>query len=337
MDCVLKPGVRESTMKGGGLKEPAVKPIERVLKIRVALDRPGRPLTEYLASRIRKVKPEQVDEWLRQGRVTLESGIPVDSSTPVTGGTVFRVRVPVPAHRHPQPMDFDVLYEDEHIVAIAKPAGVCVHPAKGNLNGTVFNGLLARYGVDARIRIVHRLDRDTSGVLVVGRSRKASGILASDFNSHRVRKRYLAIVDGQGPAEGWVEQPIGRDPEAPTRMKVTGDGRASSTWFRTLRQFQGPRYALVEALPRTGRTHQIRIHLAWSGCPIAADGDYHPDPGRASHEHGLALDRMALHAVSLSFLHPISHRPLHLEAPLAADFAESLARLEAISEGPDAR
>jgi 23S rRNA pseudouridine1911/1915/1917 synthase len=214
----------------------------------------------------------------------------------------------------PQPMDLAVLHEDEHLLVIDKPVGLVVHPAPGNWSGTLLNGLLARYPGAAllpRAGIVHRLDKDTSGVMVVGKTLPAVTALSRAIAERRVQRRYRAIAHGAlAEAECTIEAPIGRDPVSRVRMAVVAGGKPARTDVRRVAVAEG--CSAVECALHTGRTHQIRVHLAWRGHPLVADTLY---GGRAA----LGMQRQALHAVRLVLPHPAGGE-LAIDCPPPADF-----------------
>ncbi len=225
----------------------------------------------------------------------------------------------------PQAMALDVVYEDEHLAVIDKPAGRVVHPAPGHWSGTLLNGLLAR---DERARqlpragIVHRLDKDTSGLMVVARSRPAMDALVAAISARRVTREYLALAHRpwNGPAEREIDAPIGRDPRNRLRMAVVdldrNAGKPAQTGVLLLQNAE--QGCLVRCALRTGRTHQIRVHMAQIGHPLVADALYGGAPAA-----GLA--RQALHARRLALSHPVTGAPMDFSAPLPADLAAALA------------
>jgi 23S rRNA pseudouridine1911/1915/1917 synthase len=222
---------------------------------------------------------------------------------------------------------YTVAYEDEHLLVIDKAAGLVVHPARGHREGTLAQLLAGRIagGEDpARAGIVHRLDRDTSGLLVVARSEQAHRLLQSALRERHLQREYTALVQGRPPARsGTIEAPIGRDPRVRTRMTVGGHfPRAARTRF-TLERALGD-FTLLRLQLDTGRTHQIRVHLQAIGYPVAGDPEY----GTAGL---LGLERQFLHATRLAFPHPLSGQPIELRSPLPADLRAALERAEELS------
>jgi len=216
----------------------------------------------------------------------------------------------------PQPMALKVLHEDAHLLVIDKPAGLVVHPAPGNWSGTLLNGLLARDPAAAllpRAGIVHRLDKDTSGLMVVGKTLEAVTALVRAIAQRRVQRRYLAIAHGE---LAWhrqsIEAPVGRDPVSRLRMAVVGSGKPARTDVERVAVRAG--YSAVRCALHTGRTHQIRVHMAWRGHPLVADSLYGGRPG-------LGMERQALHAAQLVLPHPCGGLDLAIECAPPADFA----------------
>ena len=243
---------------------------------------------------------------------------------------------PPPGPLEPEDLPVPILYQDEAILVIDKPAGLTVHPGAGQRTGTLANALLhlspgqlSGVGGSERPGIVHRLDKDTSGVLVVARSDRAHRELSRQFHDRIVRKVYLALTSGvPREPEGTLSWPLGRHPKERKKMAVVPEGRASETGYAVRETFplprglfgraRGPREgALIECRPRTGRTHQIRVHLQQLGTPILADATY----GRSERVAvgAVALTRHALHAHRLSFVHPLSGEEVAFSAPLPAD------------------
>ncbi len=225
---------------------------------------------------------------------------------------------------------FDVVYEDDHILIINKPAGLVVHPGSGNADGTLVNGLLARYpeivSVGERIRpgIVHRLDAGSSGLLVVARTQAAADALIEQFASHHATRVYLALVWGHPDApHGVIDAPIGRSKRDPLKMAIVADGRRSRTEYRVLEKFDSPAdLALLECRLETGRTHQIRVHLGSIDHPLVGDPVY------GQRRPKLQLTRPFLHAAELAFDHPMTGELVTFKSELASDLAERLSTLK---------
>jgi 23S rRNA pseudouridine1911/1915/1917 synthase len=241
---------------------------------------------------------------------------------------VARRRPPPALHAEPAPIALDVLHEDEALLVINKPAGLVVHPAPGHWQGTLVSALLHRWPTlppdldAARLGIVHRLDKDTSGVLLIAKTAAALADVGRQFHDREIDKQYLALVWGvPRRRSGTISEPIGRHPVHRQRMAVRSRGRAALTRYEVLEGWGG--VALVRAHPATGRTHQIRVHLAALGHPIVADRLY--ARGRNSRDLGLA--RQALHAESICFRHPGTGERMRIAAPLPADFAAAIAAL----------
>jgi 23S rRNA pseudouridine1911/1915/1917 synthase len=221
----------------------------------------------------------------------------------------------------PQPLPLDIVYEDRDLLVINKAAGMVVHPAPGHSEDTLVNALVARYpdlqevGSDRRPGIVHRLDKDTSGLLIVARNTQTLVALTGQMKRHEIVKRYLALVEGiVSLDEGTIDAPIGRNPQHRQQMTITAtEGREARTHFRVLHRFAHHTLLLLQL--ETGRTHQIRVHLKAIGHPVAGDPVY----GSGNTRRGLTLQRQFLHSYQLKLTHPITGVPLEFEAPLPAD------------------
>jgi len=255
------------------------------------------------------------------------NGRPCKAATrPVAGARVTLDLPPTePLTTEAEAIPLEVIFEDDALVVIDKPAGMVVHPAPGNLHGTLVNALLARYadlpGEPFRPGIVHRLDKDTSGLIVVARTAPALAALASAFKQRDVYKEYLALVVGHpNPASGAISGDIGRDPRRRQRMAVVAvGGREAHTTYETVEVLGG--YALLRVVLGTGRTHQIRVHLGAMGYPIAGDPVYgRPAPA-------LGLHRQFLHAARLRFRHPFTGEELDLRADPPSDLQSVLETL----------
>lgn len=273
----------------------------------------------------------QVQRLIGEGRLTLE-GQAVRASQIVTGGAILELDVPAP--RQPaiegEAIPVIVVYEDDDLLIVDKPAGLVTHPGPGHPSGTLVNALLGRpgatYGAIAGVTrpgIVHRLDRDTSGLLMVAKHDRAQRALMAQLKGRRVKKTYLALVHGDVPSSaGRIEAPIGRDARQRTRMAVVADGRPAVTGYRVRERFAG--WTLLELDLVTGRTHQIRVHLAAISHPVAGDPVY---ASGAARRGPAGLDRLFLHAWRLELAAPSGERRIFVEAPLPAALEDLLARL----------
>ena len=258
----------------------------------------------------------QAQRWIADGLVSVDQTRAARASVHVREGATVEVTLPASSRLREEPkaepVPLDVLYEDEDVIAINKPAGMVVHPSYRNVSGTLLNGVLWRLRDRKEVRpgLVSRLDKDTSGVVVVALSAGAHACIQRDARAGRVAKQYLAIVCGTPrPAEGSITLPLRHDPSDRRRIITDPSGVASETRYHV--RWSRDRYSLVECDLVTGRTHQIRVHLAARGWPIAGDRMYgSPDS---------LIQRQALHAWKMGFLHPSSRKPVEVEAPLPAD------------------
>jgi 23S rRNA pseudouridine1911/1915/1917 synthase len=278
-----------------------------------------------------------VQRLILQGRLT-SAGLPLKGSETVSPGLVMDLDVPDPRPLDlaPEQMPLSVVYEDDDLLIVDKPAGLVVHPSAGHEGGTLVNGLLARgsdYGGIAgvlRPGIVHRLDRDTSGVLMVAKDDRAQASLMSQLKEREISKTYLGLVYGAVAATaGRIEAPIGRDPHHRTRMGVVPDGRPSVTGYRVRERWH--EWTLLELDLMTGRTHQIRVHLAAIGHPLAGDPLYGTGTARRGPD---GLDRLFLHSWRIELHSPADGHVIRAEAPLPLELEEVL---EGLRGGEDAR
>ena len=279
-----------------------------------------------------------VQRLISEGRLTRD-GLRVRARDAVAQGSRLELEVPEPQPSDAQPEDIpvDVVYEDDDVLIVNKPAGLVTHPAPGHATGTLVNALLglerpgSGLGTIAGIQrhgIVHRLDRDTSGLLMVARNDTAQASLQAQLKARRVHKTYLALVAGAVSARlGRIEAPIGRDPGHRTRMAVVPSGRPATTGYR-LRERLGD-WTLLELDLITGRTHQIRVHLASIGHPVAGDPVYATGTARRGPD---GLERLFLHAWRLELVSPTSGRLIRAEAPVPADLEDVLDRLRTREE-----
>jgi 23S rRNA pseudouridine1911/1915/1917 synthase len=268
-----------------------------------------------------------VREMVERGDVLVDGTAVARSARLEAGATLEWRGEPVVADLPgPEPdVVFAVVYEDDDVIVVDKPAGLVVHPGAGHPTGTLVGGLLARYDISgvgdpARPGIVHRLDRETSGLLVVARTPDAYEALVEALSTHAVARRYIAVVRGvPATLRGTVDAPIGRSPRSPTRMAVRTGGREARTHYEVVETFDDSARLSVEL--ETGRTHQIRVHLAAIDHPVLGDSVY----GRADPR----VSRPFLHAAGLEFLHPVTEVPMVFESPLPADLQRALAELAA--------
>lgn len=299
----------------------------------------GLRLDRFLVSRLAGRSRAEVTRWIHAGAVTVD-GSACRPAHRLRAGERIRVVAPaaLPSPLVPEPVPIERLYEDEQILVLVKPAGLSVHPGAGVRGGTLVNALLSlgsewsTIGGVHRPGIVHRLDRGTSGLMVVARTDVAHRALAGEFRERRVDKEYLAVVWGRPAAgRGRIEAPIGRDPVHRARMAVRDAGRAAVTRYEILEPWA--RATLLSLRPLTGRTHQIRVHCAALGHPLVGDSLY----GGSAVARGLdggalaaavrRLGRPALHAHALAFAHPTTGVPLQFTAPPPEDFRQLLEAL----------
>lgn len=311
-------------------------------RVELAYTGEGERVDRFLAAQIPDVSRSQVQRWIEDGLVTV-NGAETKPSRQLAPGDVVRAEPPEEAlpRLEPVQMDLEVVHEDEDCVVICKPAGLVVHPAAGHWQDTLVNGLLARYPQMAdmadpatrrgrRPGIVHRLDKDTSGLMVVAMHEAARRDLLRQFHRRSVEKAYLALVHGRlAEAQGRIVGPIGRDPRNRKRMAVVSRGRRAVTEYAVQSYLYTPHgtrlwYSLVEVHLVTGRTHQIRVHFAHLGHAVVGDRTY----GRRR-EH-IACPRQFLHAHRLGFHHPRDTRWMSFESALPPDLEQVLSQLEAV-------
>jgi 23S rRNA pseudouridine1911/1915/1917 synthase len=282
----------------------------------------GLRFDQALARMFPQYSRNRLQAWLKSGHITLD-GRSAESRQAVTGGErIVLEPPPVPDAAVPQAqrMPLKIVHEDADIIVIDKPAGLVVHPGAGQPDRTLLNALLAhapRLSGIPRAGIVHRLDKDTSGLLVVAKTVEAQADLAKQLAERSMRRTYLAVVQGDPPASGTIDAPVGRDVRARVRMAVTHRGKPARTAFRVVERFGHA--ALVECRLETGRTHQIRVHLQHIRHPLVGDTVY-----RRGTRHGLSFPRQALHAAELTLTHPRSRKVMTWRAPLPRDLKRLL-------------
>jgi len=284
-------------------------------------------LDRVLASMIPEFSRSYLQQLIENELVTVNTVITAKSSIRLRAGDQIAVELrPTPQTQafKPEPMTLDVVFEDTHLMVINKPAGLVVHPAPGNWSGTLLNGLLARDQhacLLPRAGIVHRLDKDTSGLMVVARTRQAMDALVQQISSRQVSRKYLALGhrSWSGPISRLVESPVGRDPRNRLRMAVVDlslhAGKTASTGIRLIQNSEN--CCLVECTLKTGRTHQIRVHMASLGHPLLGDVLYGGAPVAG-------MSRQALHAFHLAFNHPVTAQPMAFTALLPADMEDAM-------------
>ena len=305
----------------------------------VAAEDSGTRLDKYLAAHLPALSRSQLQRLIQEGQVGLAQGV-VTASYRVRGGDSITVAVPPPrpARLVAEALALQIVYEDDALLVIDKPPGLVVHPSPGHASGTLVNALLfhcrtlSGIGGEERPGIVHRLDKDTSGLLLVAKHDRSHRHLSAQLKTRQLQRRYVALVRGRLPAlQGTIEAPIGRHPQHRQKMAVVERyGRAARTHYQVVEAW-GP-VSLVRLALETGRTHQIRVHLAHIGHAVIGDPVYGPGllrfPGHATLEQAVnAFPRQALHAEQIRFQHPDSEQWLTFTSPLPADMATLLAYL----------
>ena len=302
----------------------------------------GQRLDAWLSARIPAYSRSHLKSLIEAGAVQVSGQVVTSASRKVAQGQVVDIVLQATAQSQafvPEPMALPIVFEDAHLLVVDKPAGLVVHPAAGNWSGTLMNGLLAHHVGAAslpRAGIVHRLDKDTSGLMVVGKTLEAVTALSRAIAAREVKRQYLALVHGQAPESESVSSSIGRDPVTRVRMAVVPSGKPARTDVQRLLcaqvQEAPPSGRSEDARParwvsgvlctlHTGRTHQIRVHLSSRRHPLVADALYGGAPL-------LGMARQALHAARLGFVHPITGEAMRFEAPLPADMAAAWSALE---------
>ncbi|BCI70367.1 pseudouridine synthase, RluA family protein [Sphingomonas sp. S17] len=307
-----------------------------IIDARIAPTADGWRLDRALADAVPTLSRERLKVLIASGAVTREGVMARDPAKRAAAGDLFQVAVPAPtpAHNEAQDIPLVIAYEDEHLIVIDKPAGLVVHPAAGNLDGTLVNALLhycggslSGIGGVARPGIVHRIDKDTSGLMVAAKTDRTHEGLAKQFAAHSIDRRYRAITGGiPRPADGTVDAPLARSPQNRKKVAIVQGGKRAVTHYRTIEKLNNA--ALVECRLETGRTHQVRVHMQSLGHALLGDPVY----GRTKGAQKALLDeldfrRQALHAAHLGFIHPISGNALAFESPMPADMQELFSRL----------
>lgn len=309
-----------------------------LIRASIAPDAAGWRLDRALAAALPTISRERLKALISSGEVVDESGSQVRDPSSKAKAGIYEIRVPEPAaaHNEPQDIDLPIIYEDDHLLVVDKPAGMVVHPAAGNLDGTLVNALLhhcagrlSSIGGVARPGIVHRIDKGTSGLLVVAKTDTAHEGLSAQFAKHSIDRRYQAIVAGlPNPASGTVDAPLARSSTNRQKMAIVAEGRGKRavTHYQLVTPLRGG--SLIECRLETGRTHQVRVHMTSIGHPLLGDPVY----GRPKSVHrdllnALDFKRQALHAAVLGFIHPITKESLSFKSAIPSDMQELLTAL----------
>ena len=307
-----------------------------IIEARIAPAADGWRLDRALADAVPTLSRERLKSLISAGQVTRDGVAVRDPAKRAAAGDAFAVSVPAatPAHNEAQDIPLVVAFEDEHLIVVDKPAGLVVHPACGNPDGTLVNALLHHCGGSlsgiggvARPGIVHRIDKDTSGLMVAAKTDRTHEGLAKQFAAHSIDRRYRAIVGGRPvPPAGTVDAPLARSPQNRKKVAIVQGGKRAVTHYRTLERLKEA--ALVECRLETGRTHQVRVHMASIGHALLGDPTY----GRTKQAHrgtleALAFRRQALHAAHLGFIHPVTGTALSFESAMPTDMQELFSHL----------
>lgn len=288
----------------------------------------GERLDKYLST-MSGLTRNQTQALIREGNAKIFGEYVIKPGFQIKLGDPIYFSLPEPENDKliGEDIPLDIIYEDKHILVINKPAGIVVHPAVGNRTGTVANALKFYFEHHpdtipgfARTRLVHRLDKDTSGALVIAKSDEIQQYLSNQWKYRNVKKLYLALVEGRvRPPKGEIHAPIGRDPEDRKKMKVT-EGRPSYTLYSVIDQVKNPSLTFLKTRIITGRTHQIRVHFASIGYPVIGDAKYNPHPAL------LHVPRQMLHAACIEFEHPVSKKRMLIKAPVPSDMMTVLTK-----------
>ena len=291
-------------------------------------------LDKFLVLHFPDLTRSRIQGIIKDGFVRVDERLASKTGVTVESGQVVQVRMlpSMPTELVAEDIPLEIVFENSDLMVVNKPAGMVVHPAAGHPDGTLVNAALGHapemdgLSGEGRPGIVHRLDKDTSGLILIAKNDQAHNWLTNQFSSRQVKKLYIALVDGRPPTvKGRIEAPIGRDIQNRQRMAIVQleKGREATSEYYTLETF--PRHTLLEVHPETGRTHQIRVHLAFIGCPIAGDTVY------GYHKPSIPLDRQFLHAARLTVTLPGEEKPRTFEAPLPLDLETVISRLRSLN------
>ncbi|VVT10867.1 Ribosomal large subunit pseudouridine synthase D [Sphingomonas sp. EC-HK361] len=307
-----------------------------IFEATIAPSADGWRLDRALADAVPTLSRERLKVLINAGQVERAGILARDPARKAAAGETFTVAVPIPTEPHNEAQDIplSIAFEDDHLIVIDKQAGLVVHPAAGNLDGTLVNALLhhckgslSGIGGVARPGIVHRIDKDTSGLMVAAKTDRAHEGLAKQFAAHSIDRRYRAIVTGHPrPAAGTIDAPLARSPSNRKKIAIVSTGKRAVTHYRTLEPLDGA--ALVECRLETGRTHQVRVHMASIGHPLLGDQSYGRTKGaQKALLETLGFRRQALHAAHLGFIHPVTNAALAFESTIPADMQELFSHL----------
>ncbi|EXI65601.1 MAG: Ribosomal large subunit pseudouridine synthase D [Candidatus Accumulibacter adjunctus] len=320
----------EKKKAASGAPEPRVGPGDYSANPRTALNVPaecgGQRLDQILARLLAQHSRSRLQGWIRAGRVAVGGTTVLEPRQRLWAGETIELAEAADERAEastPEDIPLQVVHEDESLLVIDKPAGLVVHPGSGNWSGTLLNALLHRWpelGRLPRAGIVHRLDKDTSGLLVVARTLEAQTDLVRQLQARSVRRHYQALARGRVESSGTVDAPIGRHPTQRTRMAVVSTGKAARTHYRVLERFVD--CSLIECALESGRTHQIRVHMTAAGYPLVGDPTYGSGVSRLP--KGPPFSRQALHACRLALRHPLRGEVMQWRSDLPADMAELL-------------
>jgi len=325
------------------MEQPSIKISEQPEDISTQIDRSAEVSVEHCGRRLDQVASElfadfsrsRLQQWIKQGQLTV-NGAQWQPKQKVLGGEQLNILAVLEAEGEwiAEDIPLNIVYEDEHLLVIDKTANFVVHPAAGNYSGTVLNALLFHcpsLKLVPRAGIVHRLDKDTTGLMVVAKTLEAHTNLVSQLQARSVKRVYQAVVNGLVTGSGIVDQPIGRHPRQRIKMAVVAGGKEARTHYSVIKRFQG--HSHLQLKLETGRTHQIRVHMSHLGYPLAGDSLY---SGRFKIHKGAPLtlidylrnfSRQALHAAELALIHPATHEEISWVSPLPKDFQALLSQL----------
>ncbi len=309
--------------------------MQRTINLTITDEQDGQRFDQAVAALLPTLSRSRIQQWIKRGELTLNAAAAAPKQKVYVGDMIVGdISEPDDSELTAQNLPIDIIYQDDSVIVINKPAGLVVHPGAGNPDGTLFNALLYHFPAAAQVPragIVHRLDKDTSGVMVVAKTLEAQYHLVKQLQSRTVKRHYVALVVGELISGGTVTAPIGRSGKDRLRMAVTPGGKEAITHYQILQRFDG--LTLLACQLETGRTHQIRVHMAHLRHPLVGDPLY---GGRnripkgldaATREYILCFPRQALHARELTFLHPDNEREMYFQSDLAQDMQNLLAAL----------